>query len=374
MARNTETITTSRKAYLDIARTFAIIFVIMNHAVNRSFIITGGYQVEYQILPWYYNVFKTVAYIFSRVGVPFFLYISGALLLGRDYDREYLRRFFRNNWLRLFITTEIWLAIMFWYKQWFPDSILRIYGVRECISRFFKTLLFIDPVSMGSMWYMYMILCLYLIIPVFAVALKRLDRRYILLIMLVAANSSMILYDINGLSAAREEGTVITSSLDAYYSISHYAIYMILGYMIEDGLLDRVHTLVVAGVSVVFFSLIFLLQYRIFASSWDYYYMDSYRSMLLLLFTASVFELLRRGRYREGPLMRVFSDMSSIFFGIYFLHICIMEWLNLRLTEMNIIYIRRFMILAGASLVGSIIIIAITKYIPFCRKWLYRMK
>lgn len=69
----------NRIYYLDIARVIAIISITLNHAVGRSFDLHNDTMLEYNTLPLYLTVIKTVAYIFSRIGVPLFLMISGGI-------------------------------------------------------------------------------------------------------------------------------------------------------------------------------------------------------------------------------------------------------------------------------------------------------
>ena len=76
----------SRVQYLDIVRTIAILSITVSHAVNRSFAVYSGQFAEFQDIPWFLTALKTVIYAFSRIGVPLFLMISGALLLPRDYS------------------------------------------------------------------------------------------------------------------------------------------------------------------------------------------------------------------------------------------------------------------------------------------------
>ena len=167
-----------RIAYLDIARSIAIISISFNHAVNRSFSVYSDTQTEFRAIPLWLSFIKVILYAFSRVGVPLFVMITGALLLSRNYRGDGTKIFLRHNWLQLFITTEIWLVIMFWYMQLLPISILIAHGVRVRLIRFVATILFLNPVTLGSMWYMFMILCLYLIIPLLAIAIEEIDARF----------------------------------------------------------------------------------------------------------------------------------------------------------------------------------------------------
>ena len=63
--------------WLDLARTFAVISISLNHAVNRSYHIHVDQMSEFLSIPLASTLFKTVIYVFSRIGVPLFLMISG---------------------------------------------------------------------------------------------------------------------------------------------------------------------------------------------------------------------------------------------------------------------------------------------------------
>ncbi len=76
-----------RIPYLDVVRTIAIISITFNHAVNRSFNIYSGQSSEFLKIPISHTVIKTILYCFSRIGVPLFVMISGALLLSRNYAK-----------------------------------------------------------------------------------------------------------------------------------------------------------------------------------------------------------------------------------------------------------------------------------------------
>lgn len=168
-----------RAYWIDAARVFAIISISLNHAVNRSFSTGSGSMQEFLTIPIWLSVCKAVCNVFSRIGVPIFLMITGALMLKRDYStRESVEKFYKHNWGRIFITAELWYAIMFWYRQINPDSIMRTKGLFAAIFGFVKNQLFIDQVTMGSMWYMAMILCAYTMIPIAAVALKKIPYIY----------------------------------------------------------------------------------------------------------------------------------------------------------------------------------------------------
>ena len=87
-----------RVFWLDAVRALAVISVTFNHALNRS--VLDQISLLRQLNP--YAFLGCLLYIFSRLGVPLFLMLSGALLLGRDYTQPRIRsRFYRHNWLLL---------------------------------------------------------------------------------------------------------------------------------------------------------------------------------------------------------------------------------------------------------------------------------
>ncbi len=104
-----------RTGYLDCTRVLVIVSVISNQAFNRSF---PGFATTYDAflgcLPAL-SAFRAVVFIFSRIGVPFFLMISGSLLLNKRMEtKEDILRFYRHNLGTLLITCEIWLFLNFW--------------------------------------------------------------------------------------------------------------------------------------------------------------------------------------------------------------------------------------------------------------------
>lgn len=187
----------TRLYWLDIARVIAIVAVVFNHALSRSFSIYLDTQIEFEQMTLIGSYIKALFYVFSRLGVPLFLMVTGTLLLKRDYEiKENRERFLKHNWFGLFRTTEIWLIIMFLFLQVFPSSTLRTDGIMAAGIRFFETLIFVNQETMASMWYMAMILVVYLMIPVLAIGLKKLGDKYIAVLCSVAVVIGMIMPNI----------------------------------------------------------------------------------------------------------------------------------------------------------------------------------
>ena len=95
-----------RVGWLDFARTFAIISVVFCHAIQSAYVVNVK---EWDMLVTGEKIFRTIGFTFGRLGVPIFLYLSGYLLLDREYesDRDVIR-FYKHNFLPLLITVQVW--------------------------------------------------------------------------------------------------------------------------------------------------------------------------------------------------------------------------------------------------------------------------
>ena len=110
-----QTVKQGRSLYLDAARVMAIISITLNHAVNRSYDNYNNQMGEFFRIAFASTLFKTVITVFSRIGVPLFLMITGALILNKKMEtKEDVHRFYKHNLLSIFITAEIWYVLIYW--------------------------------------------------------------------------------------------------------------------------------------------------------------------------------------------------------------------------------------------------------------------
>lgn len=364
-----------RQRWLDVARLLAFASVLMNHALSRSFATQKDTLGEFLLLPKYASAIKATLYAFSRIGVPLFLMISGALLIERQYEKpRVLRRFIRHNWWELFRTTEIWLVIMFWFLQIFQTSVLRTEGIGKACISFIETLLFINQKTMASMWYMSMILCVYLLIPFFSVALRDLGDRLLYVLCGIVVFSGMIVPNINTALAATGSAFSLNLSFGQYMVFPIYAAYLLCGYWISKGKLARLNTAIVLLCLVFCFSATSAFQYWLYSTSSDYYL--RYADIGILASSVFLFELLRRSERRpqgKGVLLRGLADMT---FGLYFVHICVMTGIDSILDKAlpHLGHFPKLFVLSVSTLMLSVIIVWATSKIPLFRKYLYLMK
>ena len=100
--------TKNRVEWIDFIRAVAILTVLYIHATDGIYIISSDAIMNYTL---YSRIFQFASLFVGRIGVPFFLMITGYLLLGRSYDDDRIRDFWNNNCKKLVIITIIWAVI-----------------------------------------------------------------------------------------------------------------------------------------------------------------------------------------------------------------------------------------------------------------------
>ena len=154
----------TRIEWVDLVRAIAILTVLYIHATDGIFIISSDAIVNYTI---YSRIFEFASLFIGRIGVPFFLMITGYLLLDRSYDDESVRMFWEKNCKGLIIVTVIWAVI-------YAIS-LQIITVGSSQVNFAES----GNLFFSHMWYMPMIIGMYLSIPFVTTALKYFSPRTI---------------------------------------------------------------------------------------------------------------------------------------------------------------------------------------------------
>lgn len=136
---------TSRKNYFDIMRILAIFLVVFNHLPGYAL-----YQISNEYMVWPY-MFITM---FTRINVPLFFMISGALLLSRE---ENYKTLFLKRILRFIIVIFVFELIL--YCEYGNN------GYNMSILDFFRGMLSGTIYGAYSYWYLYAYLGMLLMLP-----------------------------------------------------------------------------------------------------------------------------------------------------------------------------------------------------------------
>lgn len=368
-----------RMFYLDLARVIAIISISLNHAVNRSYSNYSSQMAEFFALPLGSTVFKAVISIFSRIGVPLFLMITGVLILNKKMESaDHVKRFYKHNLLSLLITTEIWYVLMYWFRVLCAPNnpVLAERGLLGAIAGMFETMLFQNQITLGSMWYMPMILCIYTTLPFVVMVKDKLDgskEKWLYLPLGLLFAVSMVHPFVNGLLKLLGL-EMYTTPLGEHYLFSFYYIYIIVGYLVGKGALGKLRTGVVAMVAGG--SFLICCGYQLWVYSQPANYLVAYDFPLMPVCAGFFFELIRRCADGFKKAERPITYLSRIAFGIYFVHIIIMTALTEVLDQFAPGLFRpvRVIVLEVVSVGLSVAVIWPLSKIKVFRKYLFLIK
>ncbi len=152
-----------RVAAFDVMRVIAIAAVVMTHV---SFLVISSAPNPSAAF-WWANVLDSL----SRIGVPLFLMISGALMLdeGRDIPPKKMLR----SAVSLFVLTLVWSVLYaLWYELAMPLLQHELFSLRALAVAVVN--------GHYHFWYLYMLIGLYLITPILRLFVKRENARLIL--------------------------------------------------------------------------------------------------------------------------------------------------------------------------------------------------
>lgn len=364
-----------RIIWLDVARCFAIISISLNHAAIRAYNLDDCLAV-FSAESTASTVFAAVIYVISKIGVPVFLMISGALLLDKRIETaDDVLAFYKNNLLRIFITTEIWLIIMFLCLN-LPNimSISQISDIGELAAGLAMTMCFVNQTTFGSMWYMPMIMCIYLLIPMIAMIIKRIPFKIVAIPSAIVFFSAFVVPGINDFCTLIGSKISLKLELNAGNLFSMYLLYVFAGYYIRKSKFERL-----SNASVVIFTSICFMgcaAYQLWCFMNGAGHLIDYNSVMLFLTSLGVFELFRRYCDREMLFTPQITYISKISFGIFFAHICIMTSFKY-ISQLGIMPSSRpvnLLIFEVVSLIGSILLIKILSKSKVCSNYLFLIK
>ncbi len=362
-----------RKFYLDLARTVAILSITLNHAVNRSYDNYYYQQSEFQSLALWDSAFKAIITVFSHIGVPLFLMISGALLFTkRMEDGADLKKFYRHNLLGLLITTEIWYVIIYFFMIFLdPSNTILEGGPLLVAGGLIQTMLFQNQTTTASLWYMPMIMSLYTTIPFAVLAKNKLGLKALCLPLILVFINFMCIPAFNVVQSVRGSWKLYTA-LREYNLCSVYYLYIFAGVLVSEGKLSKLSDRTVAWLTGICFTLTCVYQLWLYSTPVNHLLMEPSPSILI---TATLcFELIRRvaDRFRrwENPI----TWLSKTAFGNYFVHILIMSLMYWYMDLSNLARPLRVVFYEAVSFGGALVIIWALAKFPACKKYLFQIK
>lgn len=361
---------------LDFIRVFALISISLNHCLNRVYPMGGDMYAGFAGIGTASAVFAAVVNVFSRIGVPLFLMITGAIFLNRAFpDTDSIKKFYKENFLSLFITTVIWYVLFFFYlvlinlPAHHSLSDLPVY-----IKNLVRTVLLINPATVNSMWYMPMILAIYLILPFVARAIRGISVKVAIIPIAVVVFGSMVVPDVNDILRNFGIERQYSFALQAANMFSMYLVYVLFGYYLTHMRLRWMKTPVLLGLTIALFLLCVAFQFWSFHNPSQYNF--SYHAVGLLGISVGTFELLFRFTNREFKCQPVIAYLSKISFAVYFVHIWVLLVVRFLLKRTPLWSVKPLcvLLLEVAAIGLSTLIIWVFSKVPVFKKYVFRIK
>lgn len=292
--------------WLDSLRTFATFGVILIHISSSIINISFNKSME----NWWVGNFLMSA---TRFAVPMFLLLSGATMLGREYD---LKEFYRKRLMRVVVPFLFWIIVYFFFRYFTLHTKTPPVGFSQITSWAGK--LFISEGVSKHFWYIYMIVFIYLFVPLLTKITKVVPLKYFpfLLIVWFLLASYCTRFPAN---------MYLFTDLGR---IAKYFLYM--GYLFAGWYLTyhiSTNKKVKISAFIVFLSTIIYAMFTVYFKSVGTEHTDqsiyNYMSYNTIIQAVSLFILIKGTSVKNKMLDFLNKEISGYSFGIYLVHIMI---------------------------------------------------
>jgi surface polysaccharide O-acyltransferase-like enzyme len=336
--------------WINTLRVIAMFMVVILHTTSPMLMAYGHIPNSTWLIADFYNAI-------SRFGVPVFVMITGALLLHRDYE---LGSFLKKRLGRIIPPFLFWSLVYVVYA-WYNEDITFTNDI------WVNTKIVLHMLKYGSayhLWYVYMLIGLYFLIPILSKFVRNATENEVLYFLLLWFGVMMI---------SQPYLKRFNPQVDLHY-FGGYAGYLVLGHYLAfkefPARFNRNWFLVlfIAVLIVIVAGTYFTCQYYKGLSTILYEPI----SPNIVLLSASVFMLARLSKHRLSPKTSKAVDfVSGYTFGIYLSHALILMLLD---DLLNINYkltnpIISIPLTALICFILALMLVYIISKIPF-GKWL----
>ncbi len=313
-----------RIGYMDLIRVVACYMVTMIH-VRFAFDLNTDVATQFYVT-------------FLRPCVPFFIMISGALLLPIKYDT---RTFFKKRFSRVLIPFLIWSVAYVFLPA---PSTINFGGIENVLTTsdlhpILKSILMI-PMNFTwvnvHFWFMYTIIGLYLFMPVISPWIEKVSKRGIEAFLLVWLITTVLFYA--QISFPQIHGVCDWNEFGMLYNFGGYLGYLILGYYLKryNSLsyfksIGLGMILFMTGGFFTFKGLVFSLHNAdqmtwIAAEGQKVEFFINNLSINVVMMTAGLFMILQKINLK-GISGSIIKELSKYSYGIFLVHYIINIWL-----------------------------------------------
>ncbi|MGI6216530.1 MAG: acyltransferase [Coriobacteriales bacterium] len=309
-----------RIASLDVARVIAIAIVVFVHSVEMIY----GFRdlIPEHTAPLDYSIMHYI----GRLGVPLFLFITGALILRKPMDTTSdVFKFYKHNLIPLLVTSEIWIVISNIFLYFFYHQA----GAEACFANgdpfdfgeLLRQMLFVDLVNLKQWWYIPMIIGIYVVMPFLSFVVRNFPPKAMSVLIIISICAFFALPTYNLYAGYWGWYVVPSFYLETRFYGGAYGTFVILGYYLQQGMFKKVNVWIWVAVligSAVMGTMAATDGFRIW-----------YDNFWILLSSIALMEIIFRidrihFKEKPGVPMRMVSWVSRTTFGIFLIHTMLM--------------------------------------------------
>lgn len=315
--------------WLDVLRFVAIFMVIACHCTDPFNVSVMGRGDEA------YSFWGSFYGSFLRPCVPLFVMISGLLLLP---IRQSMSGFYKKRIPRVLVPFLIWSVIynLFpWISQAWgatPEFVSGFFAYAAESSASFSSawhdimlIPFNFSVYTTHLWYVYMLIGLYLYLPIFSAWVEKASNRAKLFFLVVWGITLLMPY-VNRFVAENLWGACAWNQFGMLYAFAGFSGYLLLGhYLGKNNSLSLFKTLLIA---VPMFTIGYAITFIGFsemkalpgATEMDIELFFTYCSLNVVLMSAAVFITIQKVRISSPTVCCLLANLTKCGFGIYMVH------------------------------------------------------
>ena len=344
--------TSKRYFGIDLIRIVACFLIMQTHAGEIYYIEDNGDLIRNEKNIWP-GIFNSLA----RVCVPLFVMISGYLLLPMktDYSTFLKKRFTRVSFP--FIAFCIFYDIYYYIRG--------VIDVKTMLINIPK--IFINYGSeLGHLWFMYMIMGVYLLIPIFSPWIKSAKKEHFYFYFVIWLISSFSCYI--HLAFPQIWGEVYWNNNTVVQGFIGDFGYAVLGAFIKLHLKEK--NLYILGIILYLigsgFTMFGFLYKREEATTCEEIEVTwKFDSINVVIATFGVFLLLRKVECKNEKVVKIFNDIALKSYGMYLIHIFFLQFFKYVFDAPNQFPLWCIFVIAILTFITSYLVIKALSYIPY---------
>lgn len=340
----------------DVLRILAVLAVVMIHVAAP---VVKKSDVQSIDFIWG-NIFHGI----TRIAVPVFLMLSGALMLDEN-KKISSKKIFHSAGMMFFVLV-VWSLV---YAVFFYVAIPLIHGSQISFKNFINAFIY----GHYHLWYMYMIVGLYLLIPVLRTFVKKENKKVIQYFLVLSAIVGFAVKFLNFfLMEYVVEKDWLTPFVDKFEFgfISVYLTYYIAGWYIANFEIKKVHRIclyIVGGLSL----LITLFATHFYSQDGEnvqsVFHSNNIITVLLysIAFFTFFYYLFKNKKFEKTKGMLI--NLSNLTFGVYLIHVIVLYLVRLFTGDLGSTLIKIVIEFVGTTVVSFAVCFIMSK-LPILKK------